>query len=432
MIARYSTPEMTRLWSDENKFKVWLEIELAVLEAKAELGIIPREVFEKIKRQAIFSLWKVEEYEKELGHDMLAFVTSIREHLDEDLPKYFHAGVTSYDIEDPAGALIIRQAFEIIFETIQVLAEKLKAKAVEYKHTPMMGRTHGQHAEPITVGLKFLWWYDDILQQKKTLYLAYDELVYTKISGAVGAYGTGLSPELEWRALRSLNLFPAPTSRQIMLRCRHANVLNALATLAGVLENIALNIRLLAQTEIGEFQEPFGLKQKGSSRMPHKINTTRTENLDGLSTVVRGYAGTMLEHIKTWGEHSIEHSSVERIVFPDAFQLVHYMLLRLGEVTEGLLINKNNVAKNLAMTQGVIFSPEVTELLSASDLDPDTAYRISQGDAFTALSERRPYLEVLLSNTRIPEELKRGKLQQVFDIDTKLRHIDTIFARFGI
>lgn len=433
MVPRYSIPTMTALWSDQNKFTAWLTVELAVIEAREKLKLIPDGTFKRIKQQAVFSLWKIEEYEKRTSHDLIAFVESVSEHLEEELQKYFHYGLTSYDIEDSARALLVRRGFEIIFEGIEKVAQALEKKARLYKAVPMIGRTHGQHAEPITVGLKFLCWYDDLIRQKKFLHLAYDEMAYTKISGAVGIYGSGLAPELEWQTLRLLHLFPARTSRQIILRDRHAHVLNALASLAGVLENIFLNIRLLAQTEVGEFREVFQKGQKGSSRMPHKRNASiRSEQLDGLSSVVRGYAGIMLEHIKTWGERDISHSSVERIIVPDAFQLVHYMLKTLEEIVTDLEVNQEKITNNLLLTQGIIFSPEVRDLLLTFGFNSETAYLISQQDALRAVTEGQSYLSVLLGDERIPSELKTGELQKIFDLKSKLRHVDDIFARFGL
>lgn len=440
MIERYTTEEMTEIWSEKAKFKRWLKVELAVLQAKAEMNMVPGEIFERISRQAYFSIERIEAIEQDTQHDLLAFVESVRESLDDNLKRYIHEHLTSYDTEEPALALAIIEACGLLFEGIGKFAEAVKTKAVRYKHLPAAGRTHGQHAEPITFGLRFLWWYDVLLNRWQMLTRAYEEMFYTKISGAVGTYAGGLSPELEKRALEILQLKPALVSGQIILRDRHADVVHALANLAAVLEHIALNIRLLAQTEIGEVEEPFGAKQKGSSRMPHKKNTIRTENTCGLARLVRSYASAALENVSTWGERDISQSSVERVIFPDAFQVVYFLLCRMRRVIDGLVVHEDRIVENLDLTKGVMFSPEVRDLLEREGLSPEDAYRVSQEAAFFVAKHRHlsfmTYEAAVRQHLDIPECLKKedgdGKISAIFDMKKKLRHIDAIFARFGL
>ena len=430
MIRRYETSNMRRIWSDENKFQRWLDVELAILEAKANLHLIHPDVFSRTKRQARFTVERIEELDAKINHDLLAFVQTIQESLDIDLRPYFHQDVTSYDTQEPATALIVRSAIEVIFRSLDAFMDEVKTKALKYKHLVKIHRTHGQHAEPTTLGLEFLWWYDALLRQLDILGSAYEEMRLSKISGAVGTYAGGLSPEIESWALGILGLGRAKVSAQILLRDRHAQVMNALATLAGVLEHISLNLRLMGQTETCEIQEPFKKDQKGSSRMPHKKNTILSENLCGLARVVRSNTAVALENIPTWSARDISHSSAERIIFPDSFHAVDFMLWRLIKVFQDLVVNEERIAENLNMTRGNIFSPEVKDLLMSAGVDPETAYRISQQAAFQAWEEKRNYLDILLEIDRIPKKLKKGKLQAVFDISQKVRFVDEIFSRF--
>lgn len=432
MIQRYATPEMSRMWSDQNKYKTWLDVELAVLWAKSELGLIPKEVVRNIKKQARYSCKRIHAIESEIHHDLLAFVESVQERLDPALRRYFHADMTSYDTEEPALARMMRSALELVCAELKKLSHSAMAKAVEFKHMLQIGRTHGQHAEPVTLGLTFLWWYDSLIRQNACITAARDELRFTKISGAVGTYAGGLSPELEKRALEILGLEQAKISGQIILRDRHAHAMNALAVLASVLENIALNIRLLSQTEIGELEEPFAEKQKGSSRMPHKKNTILTERICGLARIVRHNAGIATENIATWDRRDISHSAPERIIIPDSFHVVHYMLKIMNRVIEGLVIRKDRIKKNLEITKGIIFSPDVKELLMKEGMDPEKAYRLSQEIALDSWKRGVPYLFLLRHHPEVRALAKAGSLQELFDAEKKLKHIDAIFQRFGL
>lgn len=472
MIERYCAPEMSKIWSSKNKFGTWQRVEETIIKAKVEMGIFPEEALQVIGRgdffpdnfrliasdilevvlkmqeegkissdlrqrlsDAVFDILGVErirEIEQITRHDMLAFIQAVQESLPENLRRYFHAVITSYDIEEPAFALIILEAMILIFKEMDNLGMALLKKAEAYRNLPCIGRTHVRHAEPITLGLRFLGWYDSLTRQKSYLLPAYDQMRHSKISGGVGTYGSGLSPELESRALAELGLLPAKFSTQIILRDRHSHLINCLAVLAGVMENIALNIRLLAQQEIDEVNEPFGKGQKGSSLMPHKRNPILTENLCGLTRFVRHCAGAILEDISTWGERDISHSSAERIVFPDCFQLIHFGLRRLTKVIEGIVVNKENISRNLNLTCGVIFSPEVKDLLMSEGIEPELAYQIAQECAFKSLSQNRSYLVILGEDERVPIALKNGRLQNLFKMENKLKHIDKIFARFRL
>lgn len=430
MIERYSTEKMTRIWSEENKYASWLKVELAVLCAKVKMGIIPWEIADRIAAQAEFSVDRINELDGKLHHDLLAFVQNVQENLAADLRRYFHADLTSYDTEEPATSLLMIEAIDEAEKALYDLSALTLKMAKQNGNLTRIESTHGQHAEPSTLGLMFLWWHDRLADQEMYISLSKEQMRYSKISGAVGTYAGGLSPELEKRALVSLGLKPAKIAGQIILRDRHAHVINALAVLAAVLENIALNIRLLGQTQICEIQEPFGKEQKGSSRMPHKKNTVLTENLCGLARVVRHNAGAALENIPTWGGRDISQSSVERVIFPDSFQLTHFMLLRLAKIMDGLVINERNIARNLEFTQGVIFSPDVKEALMAKGLDPETAYRLTQEAAFAAVEKNVSYLEILKCENAVTALLSDEELDDLFNYESKLRYVKNIFARF--
>ena len=430
MIKRYSTLEMTKTWSEESKYAAWLQVELAVLLAKVAMGIIPREIYDRIAEQAKFSVDRIHEIDEEIHHDLLAFVQSVQESLDPDLRRYFHADLTSYDTEEPATSLLMIKAIDCALESLRALAAQMLEIAKQHQGLIRIESTHGQHAEPSTLGLVFLWWHDRLAGQVEFIKLGREQMLYTKISGAVGTYAGKLSPELEEKALLSLGLKPAKITGQIILRDRHAHVMTALAVLAGVMENISLNIRLLGQTQICEVQEPFGEKQMGSSRMPHKKNTILTENLCGLARVVRHNAGIALENIPTWGGRDISQSSAERIIFADSFQLAHFMLKRLAKIMAGLVINKKNIERNLKFTRGIIFSPDVKEALMAKGMSPLIAYRTAQEAAFAAMDRGANYIDVLSEDPEVTSILPQADLAGIFSYDNKLRHVGDIFARF--
>ena len=434
MIERYSKKKISVLFTNQAKYAGWLEVELAVLHARVDMGTLEASVYEKIKNAADFICDRIDELEAVNKHDLLAFVECVQESLSEDrLKKHFHEFMTSYDTEEPATAMIMIAACNVILEALGELCETLKKQALKYRYTLKIGRTHGQHAQPITFGLELLWWYDALERQLKKLEQVCLDMEEAKISGGVGTYGAGLSPELERRTLEYLGLRPARISAQIILRDRHCRVLNELAILASLMEHIAINLRIYGQTEIMEVQEPFGKNQKGSSYMPHKKNTILTENLCGMASMVRGYAGMLMEKIPTWSARDIAHSSIERVAIPDAFELTNFMLGRLNGVIEGMEVHEDRMLKNLNLTKGAIFSPDVKEFLMNGGVDPEKAYRICQQAAFVAMKKDICYLEALREDSEFPVELAVSEeLEKIFDPKKTLQYVDETFAKFGL
>lgn len=432
MDERYMTRQMGRIWCLGYKHATWLKVELAVLRAKAERGEIPQDVYDRIKAQASYNNVRIAELDDQIHHDFLAFVMSVQESLDTDAQKDFHGGgMTTFDCQEPEFSLRIRESIDIISQALQELCDVVKDKAIEYKNLIKIESSHGQHAEPIPLGQEFLWWWETLGRQQRALLFSFVEMGYAKISGAVGTYTGGLSLELEKRALEILDLEPAPITGQIVLRDRHARVISTLAILAGVIENVAENIWLMAQTEKKELEEPFKKDQKGSSRMPHKRNPILDENLLGLARIVRSNVTAAIENIKTRGGRDISHSSVERIIFPESFHVTHFMILRLTKIIKGLVVHPENIERNMRMTHGVIFSPDVKEALMAEGIDPETAYRLSQQLAFQAIEEERPYLEILMASPDVPDRVKL-KLDEIFDVEKKVAATDAIYERCGV
>lgn len=434
MIKRYSKKEITELFTEEARYAAWLKVELAILRARVDMGTVKRYSYECIEERATFSCERIAEIEADTKHDLLAFVQSVQEEIGEDyLKKLFHEFVTSYDTEEPATALIMIAATKITIEALKKLCESMKKRAVQYKYCLKIHRSHGQHAQPVTFGLELLWWLDALERQIGKLEQVCQDMEESKISGAVGTYGKGLNPELERRALEHLGLKPARISAQIILRDRHCRVLNELAILASLLEHISINIRIYAQTEIREVQEPFGKKQKGSSIMPHKRNPILSENLGGQATMVRGYSGMLMEKIPTWGARDIAHSSIERVAVPDAFELTNFMLGRLNGIIEGMVVNEDRMQKNLELTNGAIFSPDVKELLMEEGVNPETAYRICQRAAFEADEHDVFYKDALAQDSEFPIELiGSAQLDEIFVYENTVQHVDETFAKFGL
>lgn len=422
---------MSVIWSEESKFQHWLQVELAVLEAISYGGDISREIFEDIQSKAGFSVARITEIEAETHHDLLAFVQCVQESLDPILAHFFHADLTSYDVEEPATALMIKRSSDIILRECETLKAALVDRAKETQSIICIDRTHGQHAEPTVFAVHFLRSLDSLIEARVRLEQAAKSMEVGKISGAVGTYAGRLSPHLETWVLHQLGLHRVRITGQIIPRDRHAALLHALALVASVVENLALQIRLLGQTEVGEVQEPFSQKQKGSSRMPHKKNTILTENLCGLSRLVKGYAQIAMDNIPTWGARDISQSSVERVIFPDAFQVVHFMLRRMTRVISGLVIRPDRIAHNLDMTHRTFFSGEVKEALLEAGMDAEAAYRVSQSLAFRAMETGQDYAEVLMMSEDVPPTVK-DRLNKIFDLRRFLHHIPTILDRFNI
>jgi len=441
MIKRYTRPDMTAIFSDETKYQNLLAVELAICQAREAEQQIPTGVTRRIKSAlaevsiaeiAKRALWIETNPETGTGHDVQSFVDAVRERLPEDLRRYFHEITTSTDTTEPALFMTICQAGEIILKQLDTLRTALRQLANKYRLVPKIGRTHTQHGIPSIVGLYFLWWYDYIDRARPAFRRVLNQTRVGKVRGLVGTYDNGLTPAVEARALKLLGLKPVKVCGQIILRDRFARVMNELAVIAGLLENMAVNIRLGAQTEVREMSEPFGKGRKGSSHSPHKQNTDRSENVTGLARVVRNYAGTGLENIVTWWERDISHSGPERIIVEGSFQLVAFMLYRMTGIIEGLRVNEEQIAHNLNLTCGITNSAEVKTVLMGHGLEPESAYRLAQRLAFQAFETQQPYLQLLLISDEVPEQAKQGPLQACFELEPKLKHIPAIFSRFGL
>ncbi len=425
MIPRYSRPAMSRIWSDETKLTRWLDVELAALEGWAEHGDVPRDAVDAIRTTATTpSAERVAEIEAETHHDVAAFVDAVTEHLGEE-GRWFHYGLTSSDVVDTALALQIRDAGELILAGIDSAFEAVVARAEEHRETPMIGRTHGVHAEPTTFGLKLVGWAFALERDRARVATALEGMRVGKLSGAVGTY-SATHPDVERVACERLGLEPAPSSTQILQRDRHAEVLSALALLAASLERFALEIRHLARTEVREVEEPFGRGQKGSSAMPHKRNPIVSERICGLARVARGAAVVGLENVALWHERDISHSSAERVVFPDTFLALDYMLERFAWLVEGLVVRTERMRENLAASHGLYFSQRLLLALVESGLARDDAYRLVQRHAMRAWDEGLDFPELARADGEIAG---RVDLDAVFDPGAYTRHVDVVFER---
>ena len=429
MIERYSRPRMKKIWSDESKFDKWLEVEIAVCEAWTELGEIPREAMPKI-RKANYKLDRIAEFLRVTHHDVTAFLKSVAESLGEE-SRFIHLGLTSSDVMDTALSLQLRDAANILSQDISELIAVLQNKAMEHKHTMMMGRTHGIHAEPTTFGLKLALWIEEMRRNSQRLEDAKRTISVGKISGAVGTYAT-VSPEVEKIACQKLGLTPAPISNQIVQRDRHAQFIATLAITAGSLEKFATEIRSLQRTEILEVEEPFEVGQTGSSAMPHKKNPELCERICGLARLIRGYVTTSLENIALWHERDISHSSAERITLPDSCLALDYMLSLLILVIKDLKVYPENMRRNLELTQGLIFSQRVLLALIDKKLSREEAYEIVQRNAMEAWRQKKSFLSLLEADNRVTAHLTRSELESLFDYNYYLKHVDSIFERLGL
>ncbi len=420
---------MAALWNEEAKFNSWLLVEKAVAQAQAELDIIPKTAARAIQH-ATFKLREIERFEKQTNHDVIAFTRSVARSIPK-AGKYVHYGLTSYDIVDTALSLRCISALEIIVSALRDIRIECARLALEYKHTPMIGRTHGVHAEPITFGLKALSWYEETNRNLNRLQSAIAEMHYGKISGAVGSY-TQLGPRLEARVLGRLGLKPEPVSTQVIPRDRHAYLLSVLALTATGLERIAVEIRNLQRTEIGELAEPFGSGQRGSSAMPHKKNPIICERVTGLARVVRSYAQVGMENIPLWHERDLSNSSSERIVIPDATILLHYLIRRLHGVLSGLVVNTDRMKENLNASGGVFFSQTLLLALVRTKMDRDKAYRLVQKLAFRARDTGTPFPELARSDRIVASLLDRRTLGRVFSLERLTRHVNAVYRRVGL
>ncbi len=430
MIPRYTRPEMARIWTDQRKFETWLDIELMACEALAELGEIPREAVREIEEKSKFDIRRIDEIEKVTKHDVLAFLTNVGEAIGP-LSKYLHYGLTSSDILDTSLALLLKEASEIILQDFHRLLEVLKKKAFEHRETLMIGRTHGIHAEPITFGLKMTLWYDEMKRNLTRMERAKDAVSVGKLSGAVGTFAH-IPPFVEEYVCKRLGLKPAPISTQIVQRDTHAEFFTTLAIIASSIEKIAVELRHLQRTEVLEAEEFFSKGQKGSSAMPHKRNPISAENLSGLARLMRSYSLAALENIPLWHERDISHSSVERVIAPDATILIDYMLNRLTSLVDHLIVYPENMKANLKKMGGLIFSEALLLLLTRKGLSREEAYGVVQRNAMSVWEKGEDFKTLLSQDEEIKRLLTHEELNAIFDIRSHLKHTEDIFRRvFG-
>ena len=427
MIRRYTRPEMGRIWTDENKFKKWLDIEILACEAFAEMGEIPPQALKEIKEKARFDVQRVAEIEKVTKHDVVAFLTAVAENVGE-ASRYIHFGLTSSDILDTSLALLLKEASELIIQDIRNLLLVLKDKASTYKDTVMIGRSHGIHAEPITFGLKMALWYDEMRRNLTRMERAKKAISYGKISGAVGTF-SHIPPFVEDYVCQKCGLKPSPISTQIIQRDHHAEFFTTLAIIASSIEKFAVEIRHLQRTEVLEVEEFFTKGQKGSSAMPHKRNPILSENLSGLARLVRAYSLTALENIPLWHERDISHSSVERVIAPDSTILLDYMLNRAINIIDNLLVYPDNMMKNVEKTKGLIFSEGLMLELTKRKISREEAYAMVQRNAMRVWEEETEFKEEVLKDPDITKVLSRKEIEECFDLKSRLRYVNEIFKR---
>ena len=427
MIDRYTLPEMGALWSAETKFQKWLDVEIAVCEVHAEMGIIPAEALEQIKSRARFSVARINEIEKTTDHDVIAFTTNLAESIGE-ASRFVHYGLTSSDVVDTANALLLRDACDILLPKIDALLEVLKRRAFEFQHTPQIGRTHGIHAEPTSFGLTFALWYDEMRRNRRRLAQARETVAVGKISGAVGAFAH-LDPEVEEKVCARLDLKAAPVSTQIIQRDNYAEYLCTLAIIAASLEKFALQIRHWQRTEVREAQEKFKRGQKGSSAMPHKRNPILSERICGMARTVRANSVVGLENVALWHERDISHSSAERVVLPDSSIATDYMLAKMASLIDGLVVYPERMLENLNLTRGSVFSGQLLLGLTQAGVSREAAYEWVQRNALRAWDEGADLQAAVLADKDIRAHLSEEQIARVFSLDTYLRNVDKIFAR---
>jgi adenylosuccinate lyase len=427
MIDRYTRPEMKEIWTDDGRYARWLEVELAVCEVQAERGMVPRDALDTIRAKAAVDPVRVAEIEAEVRHDVIAFLTAVAENVGP-ASRFVHYGMTSSDVLDTALALQIRDAGRLLRSGIDRVCDALRQRALEFKHTPCIGRTHGVHAEPTTFGLKLLVYDGEMRRQRARFDRALKEVAVGKISGAVGTFSHS-PPDVEEAVCARLGIGFEPASTQIVQRDRHAAFLSALALVASTLEKIAVELRHLARTEVREVQEEFGKSQKGSSAMPHKRNPWRLENVTGLARVMRGYASAAMENQALWHERDISNSSVERVVFPDATATLDFMLQRLARLVETLVVFPDRMRENLDLTRGLAFSGTLLLALAAKKLPREEAYAIVQKHAMDTWDHGGDYRERILGDAKIREVLTEEEVDRAFSMEEAMKHVDAIFER---
>lgn len=430
MIPRYAREKMAAIWGQENRYRTWLDIEILACEALSLQGKIPPDAMKNIREKAGFDVARIEEIEKTTKHDVIAFLTSVTERVGED-GRFLHMGLTSSDVLDTSLAVLLKQAAELLLEEVDGTLAVLKSRAMEHRRTIMIGRTHGIHAEPITFGLKLAVWYDEMRRNRERLERALERIAYGKISGAVGTFSF-IDPFVEEYVCRKLGLKPAPASSQIIQRDRHAEFFCTLAVIASSLDKFSQEIRLLQRTEVREAEEFFSAGQKGSSAMPHKRNPVLSENISGLSRLIRSYAVASLEDVALWHERDISHSSVERVIGPDATILLDFMLARFAGMMKKLLVYPERMMLNLRMTRGVVFSQMILLKMIEKGISRERAYAIVQTNAMKSWAENLEFRDLLLSDPEVTSRLSAAEIDGVFRIENFLTHVDFIFRRvFG-
>jgi len=432
MIARYTRPEMGRIWTEDNKYACWLEVELAASEALAEMGVVPVEAAKLLRHHASFDTARIHEIENRVKHDVIAFTTAVAEKMAAanaaEASRWFHYGLTSNDVVDTAQALQVREASAMIASQIEFLLAELRVRAHEFKTTPQIGRTHGIQAEPITFGLKIALWYDELKRAGRRFAAAADEMRTGKLSGAVGTFGH-ISPMAEAKICKKLGLEPAAIASQVIARDRHASYVCALALVAALCEKVALEIRHLQRTEVREAEEPFGAGQKGSSAMPHKRNPVTCEQICGLARLVRSNAQAAFENIALWHERDISHSSVERVILPDSTILVDYLLDKTIWLVSGMRVHPERMLRNLELTRGLVFSGQLLLDLAAAGMLREDAYRIVQGLAMEAWETDGDFRAAIGAHPDIKALLTQTQLDHSFALERQLSNVDAIFER---
>ncbi len=430
MIKRYTSAEMGAIWSEQRRYETWLEVELAAVDAMAEAGIVPQEAAHELRSRASFDAARIEEIEQTTQHDVIAFTTAVAERVGP-AARWLHFGLTSSDVIDTAQALQMRAACDLIVRDMAGLMDAVRLRAQEHRRTPMIGRTHGVHAEPMTFGVKLAVWYAELQRNLDRVLRARDTISVGKLSGAVGTFAH-LDPAIEGRVCERLGLQPAPVSSQVIQRDRHAELLSALAITAASLEKFAVEIRGLQKTEIGEVEEPFGKGQKGSSAMPHKRNPIGCEQITGLARLLRGNAAAAFENVALWHERDISHSSVERVILPDSFIALDHMLRRFTRIVRGMVVYPERMRENLERSRGVVFSGTVLLELARRGVSREQAYEWVQRNAMRSFHEQRDFKALLLSDPDLMQVLAESDVHRAFDLSEQLRNVDVIFARvFG-
>ncbi len=430
MIQRYTHPEMGRIWSDQRRYETWLLVESAAADAMAAAGIVPSAAARDIRERGAFDIARIEEIEKVTQHDVIAFTTAVAEKVGESA-RWMHFGMTSSDVIDTAQALQMREACDVILTGLAGLAEAIRTRAFEHKLTPMIGRTHGVHAEPMTLGLKLALWYAEVARNVERMQRARAVVSVGKLSGAVGTFAH-LPPSIEAAVCEQLGLQPAPVASQVVQRDRHAELLSALAITAAALEKFALEIRGLQKTEIGEIEEPFAKGQKGSSAMPHKRNPIGCEQIVGMARLIRANCHAGFENIALWHERDISHSSVERVILPDSFIAVDHMLRRMTRIVGGMVVYPERMLENLGRSRGVVFSGTVLLELATKGISREQAYEWVQRNAMRSFHEQADFKQLLLADPDVTAVLPPAEIERAFDLHEQFKHVDHVFDRvFG-